>query len=77
MLGAFDGRWAWIDHLAVADPFRRRAIGRLLMEAAERCHNLQVAACNQVLGYKAADNRFMEKPLVTLTPPDGALGEIV
>ena len=92
VLGAFDGRRGRIYHLAVADPFRRRGIGRLLMQAAERSlqqngcqkinlliepHNLEVAAFYQALGYQAPDNRFMEKSLVTLTPPGGAPGEIV
>lgn len=92
VLGAFDGRRGWIYHLAVADPFRRRGIGRLLMQAAERSlrqqgcqkinlliepHNLEVAAFYQALGYQAVANQFMEKPLLTLTPPNGASGEIV
>lgn len=76
VLGAFDGRRGWIYHLAVHPSYQRQGFGRMLMQAAENSlrgagclkinllvepHNLAVGTFYQKIGYRRADNLFMEK----------------
>jgi len=76
VLGRFDGRRGWINHLAVAPRHRRAGLGRYLVERVERrllrkgCAkvNLHIERENQAvsafytsMGYRARDLLFMEK----------------
>ena len=76
VLGRFDGRRGWVNHLAVAAPARSRGIGSLLMHELERrlrakgCPkvNLHVVPANAgvrtfyaALGYAERDLLFLEK----------------
>jgi len=76
VFGRFDGRRGWINHLAVADSFRRRGLGRRLMAEVEarlralgcakvNLHvlstNREVVAFYESLGYSVADMLFLQK----------------
>lgn len=78
VMAGFDGHRGWIHRMSVAALFRRRGLGRALMEAAERrlreigCSkiNLQVRASNQEvvafyasLGYSIEERISMGKGL--------------
>lgn len=76
VLGRFDGRRGWVNHLAVDPAFRHRRLGSLLMAELERrlarkgCpkvnlhvtrDNRGVVAFYESLGYATRDMVFMEK----------------
>jgi len=76
VLGRFDGRRGWVNHLAVAAPARSRGVGSLLMRELERrlrakgCPkvNLHVMPANAgvrafyaALGYSERNLLFLEK----------------
>jgi ribosomal protein S18 acetylase RimI-like enzyme len=76
VLGRFDGRRGWINHLAVDSDYRRRGLGRELMERVERrllrkgCAkvNLHIEPGNRGvvefyvrLGYRERELLFMDK----------------
>lgn len=76
VLGRFDGRRGWVNHLAVTEASRRLGIGRQLMVDLERrlrakgCPkvNLQVEPTNEAacgfyehLGYRRRELIFMER----------------
>ena len=78
VIGAWDGRRAWVYHLAVLPPSQGRGIGRMLMEELERrLHavgaaklnllvergNAAVAGFYRKLGYAPDDLLFMAKRL--------------
>lgn len=78
VIGAWDGRRAWVYHLAVLPAARGRGIGRMLMEELERRlrgigatklnlliepGNAGVAAFYRKLGYAPDDLLFMTKLL--------------
>lgn len=78
VIGAWDGRRAWVYHLAVAPALQGRGIGRMLMDELERRlravgatklnllverENSAVAAFYRRLGYAPDDLLFMTKPI--------------
>ena len=80
VIGAWDGRRAWIYHLAVLPALQRRGIGRMLMEELERRlrtigatklnllverENASVAAFYRTLGYAPDELLFMTKRLAS------------
>lgn len=46
VLGRYDGRRGWINHLAVAQPYRAQGVGSQLMQEVER--RLQAKRCEKV-----------------------------
>jgi ribosomal protein S18 acetylase RimI-like enzyme len=78
VIGAWDGRRAWVYHLAVHPPLQGRGIGRMLMDELERRlravgatklnllvepDNAAVADFYRRLGYAPDELLFMTKPL--------------
>jgi ribosomal protein S18 acetylase RimI-like enzyme len=83
VMGAYDGRRGWINHLAVAEAYRKQGIGgRLLQELEQRlmtkgCDkvnlliepaNAQVQYFYQQLGYQPRELLYMQKWLIVDDP---------
>jgi ribosomal protein S18 acetylase RimI-like enzyme len=76
VMGCYDGRRGWINHLAVSPQYKGRGLGTLLLQEVE--HRLQKKGCDKVnllitpsnadvqtfyqhLGYQRDELIFMEK----------------
>jgi ribosomal protein S18 acetylase RimI-like enzyme len=79
VIGAWDGRYGWIYHLAVSPLVQRQGIGMQLMEEVEKRlrqrgaleikllvegRNAQVIPFYQRLGFQIGDKVFMSKSLI-------------
>jgi ribosomal protein S18 acetylase RimI-like enzyme len=57
VLGRFDGRRGWINHLAVDPRFQGRGVGALLVGELEK--RLRIKGCPKVNLHVLADNRYV------------------
>ena len=87
VLGRYDGRRGWINHLAVAQPYRAQGVGSQLMQEVERrlrakrCErvslfiepaNVGVGVFYQQLGYEQRELLLMQKWLGPLAEEPSA-----
>jgi ribosomal protein S18 acetylase RimI-like enzyme len=87
VLGRYDGRRGWINHLAVAQRYRAKDVGSQLMQEVERrlrakrCEkvslfiepaNAGVGAFYEQLGYEQRELLLMQKQLVPLAEEPNA-----
>lgn len=79
VMGGYEGHRGWVNYLAVAPAYRRRGLGRLIMEAVEekiramdcpkinlqiRADNLEAVKFYESIGYKTEARVSMGKRLV-------------
>jgi ribosomal protein S18 acetylase RimI-like enzyme len=79
VMGGYEGHRGWVNYLAVALAYRRRGLGRLIMEAAEekiratgcpkinlqiRADNVEVVKFYENIGYKTEARVSMGKRLL-------------